>query len=353
MAEQNSKTKNKKKKSALLTVLLVLIMFLGVGILAYPSVADWWNSLHQSRAISTYVEQVDSAGEEKAREMFEAARQYNAELSERENTFKLPEEEQARYRSLLDITGTGIMGYLQIPVIGVNLPIYHGTAESVLQIAAGHLDWSSLPVGGEGTHAVMSGHRGLPSARLFTDLDKMTVGDIFTITVLKETLTYRVDQIRIVRPDEMGELTVQKGKDYCTLVTCTPYGINTHRMLVRGERIENEEQPEARVATVTPGASRIPNYITIPAVGIPLLFLFLLFLLIHDRITYGSRMHPDPERLYRKFKASEGEDGEEEPGEDPEGSSPENKDPEGSSPENNDPEDNNPEENASPAHSSE
>ena len=278
----------------------MLALFLGIGIMAYPTVSDWWNSLHQSRAIASYVEQVESADDEKTREMLARAAAYNEALAKKENRLLMTEEEKALYRSLLDVSGTGILGYLQIPVIGVNLPIYHGTEEAALQVAVGHLEWTSLPVGGESTHAVVSGHRGLPSARLFTDLDKMTVGDVFLVTVLNQTLTYQVDQIRIVKPDEIQDLAIVEGQDYMTLLTCTPYGINTHRMLVRGRRIANAEE-EKRI-TVDPGASKIPTYITIPAVGIPLLFVFLTGLLIYDRLTYGRDGETDPERLYAKYK---------------------------------------------------
>ena len=299
MAE--GKQTKKKKKSALPTVLLVLALFLGIGIMAYPTVSDWWNSLHQSRAIASYVEQVESADGEKTREMLARAAAYNEALARKENRLLMTEEEKALYRSLLDVSGTGILGYLQIPVIGVNLPIYHGTEEAALQVAVGHLEWTSLPVGGESTHAVVSGHRGLPSARLFTDLDKMTVGDVFLVTVLNQTLTYQVDQIRIVKPDEIQDLAIVEGQDYMTLLTCTPYGINTHRMLVRGRRIANAE--EDKIITVDPGATKIPTYITIPAVGIPLLFVFLTGLLIYDRLTYGRDEETDPDRLYAKYRA--------------------------------------------------
>ena len=173
------------------------------------------------------------------------------------------------------------MGYITIKSIGVYIPIYHGVEESVLQIAIGHIDWTSLPVGGESTHAVVSGHRGLPSAKLFTDLDQMKEGDTFTITVLNQMISYEVDQIRIVEPGDISELAVVPGEDYCTLVTCTPYGINTHRLLIRGHRVVNE----GGELVVPAEAFRIPNYITIPAIGIPLLFLFLIVMLI----VYSSR----------------------------------------------------------------
>lgn len=217
------------------------------------------------------------SGQEKE-DMLRAARIYNDKLSNGVN-FKLTDEEYAEYESLLNIGGTGIMGYVQITAIGVNLPIYHSVDESVLQIAVGHIPGSSLPVGGERTHAVLSGHRGLPSAKLFSDLDQIVEGDTFTVNIMDQTTTYMVDQIRIVLPEETGELAIQDGKDYCTLVTCTPYGVNTHRMLVRGRRIENI----AGEVVVVAEAVRIPTYVVIPAVGVPLLFLILVIMLIYYR----------------------------------------------------------------------
>ena len=206
---------------------------------------------------------------------------YNERLWHKSSRYYLTDEEQEEYRSMLNISGNGIMGYIQIPSINVSLPIYHGTDESILQVAVGHIEASSLPVGGESTHCVMSGHRGLPSARLFTDLDQLVEGDIFMLQVLNETLTYQVDQIRIVLPEEIEELDMIRGKDYCTLVTCTPYGINTHRMLVRGIRIDNLE--EAAVIRVTPDAVLVDPKLAAPALAIPMLLVLLIWLLIKYR----------------------------------------------------------------------
>ena len=271
--------KRRRKGPSLSTVILVVILLAGVCILLYPSVSDWWNSMHATRAIAGYVTAVeDLSGEEKER-MLEAARRYNAALADGVD-YDLTEEEYAEYLSLLDIGGTGIMGYVQISAIGVNLPVYHSVDEAVLQIAVGHIPGSSLPVGGERSHSVLSGHRGLPSAKLFSDLDQMQEGDVFTLNVMDQTITYMVDQIRIVLPEETDDLASQAGKDYCTLVTCTPYGINTHRMLVRGRRIENI----AGEVVVVAEAVRIPTYVVIPAVGIPLLFLSLAGMLLYYRI---------------------------------------------------------------------
>ena len=261
------------------TIILMIILLSGVGIFLYPSVSDWWNSMHATRAISGYVTAVEDMSGQEKEDMLQAARIYNDSLSNGVN-FTLTEEQLEEYNSLLNIGGTGIMGYVQISAIGVNLPVYHSVDEGVLQIAVGHIPGSSLPVGGERVHSILSGHRGLPSAKLFSDLDQMQEGDVFTVTVLDETITYMVDQIRIVLPEETDELAIQSGKDYCTLVTCTPYGINTHRMLVRGRRIENIEGDVVIVAE----AVRIPNYIVIPAVGIPMLFLVLAAMLLYYRI---------------------------------------------------------------------
>lgn len=268
----------KKKGPSISTIILVLILVAGVGIFLYPSVSDWWNSMHATRAIAGYVDAVaDMSGQEKE-DMINAARAYNEKLPNGVN-FNLTDGEYAEYESLLDITGTGIMGYVQITAIGVNLPVYHSVDEGVLQIAVGHIPGSSLPVGGERTHAILSGHRGLPSAKLFSDLDQIVEGDTFTLNIMDQTITYMVDQIRIVLPEETDELAITDGKDYCTLVTCTPYGINTHRMLVRGKRIDNI----IGEVVVVSEAVRIPNYIVAPAICIPLLFIILLIMLIYYR----------------------------------------------------------------------
>ena len=272
------KKKKKKKRFSLSTLLLVLILLAGVAVMLYPTVSDWWNSMHATQAIANYTNAVENLSEKQKEEMLRAAREYNKSRPNGAN-FGLTDEEYAEYESLLDITGTGIMGYIQIPSIGVNLPVYHGVEESVLQIAVGHVPGSSLPVGGKRTHAVLSGHRGLPSAKLFSELDKLKEGDIFTVTVLDRVVTYQADQIRIVLPEETDELAIVDGKDYCTLVTCTPYGINTHRILLRGHRIKNINGDIA----ITAEATRIPTYIVVPAVGVPILFIMLVIMLIYYR----------------------------------------------------------------------
>lgn len=260
------------------TILLILVFFIGLSLLLYPSVSDYWNSFHQSRAIAVYAEQVAQLDNDRYDQLWADAVAYNQTLPEKTDRYLFTDAERAEYESLLNVSGNGIIGYIEIPSISCSLPIYHGTNEAVLQIAIGHIEGTSLPTGGEGTHCVLSGHRGLPSARLFTDLDKLIVGDIFLMRVLDETLTYEVDQILIVEPHEMDALAIEEGKDYCTLVTCTPYGINTHRLLVRGHRIENLE--EAKTVRVTADAIQIEPLIVAPIVAIPLLLLLLIALLL-------------------------------------------------------------------------
>ena len=269
-----------KKKGNFLNILLVLVFLVGLSLLLYPSVSDYWNSFHQTRAIATYSEEVANLENEQYDELWAAAQQYNRSLTERGNAYVLSEEQKEAYEKLLDVSGLGVMGYIEIPEIDVSLPVYHGTEESVLQIAVGHLEWSSLPVGGESTHCVLSGHRGLPSAKLFTNLDKLTEGDIFLLRVLDEVLTYEVDQTLIVEPQDTASLQIEEGKDYCTLVTCTPYGINTHRLLVRGHRIEN--QANATSIRVTADAMQIEPVIVAPIVAAPLLLCLMLWVLLRD-----------------------------------------------------------------------
>ena len=260
------------------TVVLILVFFIGLSLLLYPSVSDYWNSMHQTRAIANYAQEVSKLDKGSYDALWSEAWDYNRSLLGRTNSYLLSPEQQEAYDRLLDVSGLGIMGYIEIPSIDCALPIYHGTSESVLQVAVGHLDWTSLPVGGESSHCVLSGHRGLPSAKLFTNLDKLRTGDIFSLRVLDEILTYEVDQILIVEPQETAALRIQEGKDYCTLVTCTPYGINTHRLLVRGHRIENPEQ--TRILRVTADAVQIEPLLVAPIAAIPMLLLLLLLLLL-------------------------------------------------------------------------
>ena len=265
------------KKPSLSTVILILILVIGLSLLLYPSFSNYWNSMFQSRAVVNYLDEVSHLDDEKYSELWESARSYNSSLTQRGNHFLLTPEQQEAYYQQLDIGGTGIMGYIEIPSIGVELPIYHSTSESVLQIAVGHLEWTSLPVGGESTHCVVSGHRGLPSAKLFSELDRLAIGDFFMLYILDETLTYEVDQIRIVDPEDTDDLLIEEGKDLCTLVTCTPYGVNTHRLLVRGHRVENLEQ--AQTVRVTADAIVIEKLVVAPFVLLPILLIMMLWLM--------------------------------------------------------------------------
>ena len=248
----------KKKKGNFTTLLLILVLLAGLSLLLYPSVSDYWNSFHQTRAIATYAEEVANLNQDQYDEIWAATKAYNASLAERDNAYLLSDAQKEKYARLLDISGLGIMGYIEIPEIDV-----------------------SLPVGGESTHCVLSGHRGLPSAKLFTNLDKLREGDIFLLRILDEVLTYEVDQILIVEPQEVGALQIVEGQDYCTLVTCTPYGINTHRLLVRGHRIDNVE--EAKTVRVTADAVQIEPLLVAPIVAIPILLLLLILLLLPKR----------------------------------------------------------------------
>ncbi len=281
-------------KKRISTILLILAFLAGVSLLLYPSVSDYWNSLHASRAVANYAQEVQNMDRTQYDEMWQAAVDYNASLRERENGYFLTDEQQAQYDNLLDVSGTGIMGYIEIPSIGVSLPIYHGTSDAVLQIAVGHIDWTSLPVGGAGTHCVLSGHRGLPSAKLFTNLDQVIEGDTFSIRVLDEVLTYEVDRILIVEPEDVSALAIEPGKDLCTLVTCTPYGINSHRLLVRGHRIENPEQ--AASIRVTSDAIQIEPLLVAPVLALPVLLVLLILLLLPGKKKNrdGRRSHEEP-----------------------------------------------------------
>lgn len=260
------------------TILLLLILLVGAGLLVYPTFSDYWNSLHQSKAITTYVENITNIDNEDYKELWAEAVAYNEEIGENGINWMLSEEEKEAYNEYLKVNDAGVMAFIDIPVIDCSLPIYHGTDDAVLQVAVGHIEGTSLPVGGESSHCVLSGHRGLPSAKLFTDLDKLVEGDIFTINTLDETLTYEVDQIRIVEPTNLSELQIEEGKDYCTLVTCTPYGINTHRLLVRGHRIDNIE--EAKEVRVSADATMMDSIEAAFFFAIPMVLVLLLGVLI-------------------------------------------------------------------------
>lgn len=267
-------------------IALGLVIVIGVCLLAYPTVSDWYNSIHQSRAISNYMERVEQLDETDYSALLQAAQEYNEYLTGKENPLVVEEEERARYEALLNVAGNGIMGYVDIPRIHVELPIYHGTSDAVLQVAVGHMEGSSLPVGGSFTHAVLSGHTGLPKAVLFTNLTELKEDDIFIISVLNETLTYQIDQIKIVLPQETEDLQIVPGQDYCTLITCTPYGVNSHRLLVRGHRIENlpvEEVEEIKPVIAVASAPKERNLPLLIGGGASVLILFLALVIKKTR----------------------------------------------------------------------
>ena len=262
------------------TILLVLIFFVGLAVMLYPTISDYINQRNQTRVVNSYAQQVDGLSDADYTAYFDAADVFNQEIAADPDAL-YHADHFSTYSTTLDVTGTGIMGYITIPRIGVELPIYHGTSDAVLQVAAGHLEGTSLPVGGASTHAVISAHRGLPSAKLFTNLDQLEVGDTFTITVLDRTLTYEVDNISIVLPTETDSLKVSDGKDYVTLMTCTPYGINTHRLLVRGRRITTPDK--LKHIRVTSDAIKIEPILTAPIMALPLLLVLLFWLLFAPR----------------------------------------------------------------------
>ena len=259
-------------------LLLVLMLFVGVCGLLYPSVSQYWNSKTQTRAVDSYRDILESLKPEDYERYFQEAEAYNTALAELYSPLASYKKLQG-YHNMLNVGGNGIMGYVSVPKLGVELPLYHGVSAEVLNVACGHLEGTSLPVGGESTHAVLSAHRGLPHAKLFTELDKMELGDTFQITVLDRTVTYQVDQIKIVTPDDSTDIQIIEGEDMCTLLTCTPYGINSHRLLVRGTRIENA----APTLYVTSNAFQIDSLVATPAVAAPILLILLIVLLIKYR----------------------------------------------------------------------
>ena len=259
------------------------MLFVGVCGLLYPAISQYWNSKTQTRAVSNYQDILNSLKKEDFSSYFQEAEEYNTALAALKTPL-LDYRQLTGYKKILNINGNGIMGYVSIPKLGVELPVYHGVSAEVLNIACGHLEGTSLPIGGESTHCVLSAHRGLPHAKLFTELDKMEPGDTFTLTVLDRTLTYQVDQIKVVRPDESHDIRIIPGEDLCTLLTCTPYGINSHRLLVRGTRIENA----APVLYVTSNAYRIDSLVATPVVAAPILLILLIVLMVKYRDT-GSK----------------------------------------------------------------
>lgn len=280
---KDNKQNQKKKSGSASTIILVAIFFVGLSVLLYPTVSDFWNEKRQSKAIVNYDDLIVNLTPEDYTKFFNEADSYNQKIKGMPSSYMNHSNIAEEYYNILDVNGDGMMGYITIEKIKVQLPIYHGTSDKVLNSAVGHVEGSSLPVGGESTHAVLSAHRGLPSAKLFTNLDKVEVGDVFTIRILDRTITYQVDQVLIVLPHETEALNIVSGEDCCTLVTCTPYGINTHRMLVRGTRIENiEEDKQVNVITE---AYQIDPLIVTPAVAAPMLGILLVVLLVKSSKT--------------------------------------------------------------------
>ena len=268
------------KKKTTTTVIFILVFVIGLSLLLYPTVSDRWNAFHQSRMIISHAESVDRLGAEECGAFLKAAEAYNAALRTFPNRWELTEDEKAQYEKALVVDETKIISYVEIPKIKLSLPIYHGTGSGVLQEAIGHLEGSSLPVGGESTHCVLSGHRGLPSAKLFTELDKLVEGDQFLLYTLNEVLTYEVDQIRVVLPTDLSTLAIEEGKDYCTLFTCTPYGVNTHRLMVRAHRVETVTEKHI---LITAEALQIDEVTVALVIGVPVLSVAFLFVILRPR----------------------------------------------------------------------
>lgn len=292
--------KKDKPKNPHTVLWLVLIFVVGLTLLLYPTVSDWWNSFHQSRAVLAYADTVSNMDEKKYESMWNEAMAYNEELAKTGSLWIMTDEEIKKYEETLRVTDSGIMAYIDIPKINCTLPIYHGTEESILQTAVGHLSGTSLPVGGPGSHCVISGHRGLPSAKLFTDLDKLVEGDEFMIRTLDEVLTYEVDQILIVEPTDLSALVIEPEEDYCTLVTCTPYGINTHRLLVRGHRIDTRNASSVRV---TADALQVNSTVVAIVLAIPMLAILLI---VSFAVTGGNgkngKKRNSIKRIFNKLK---------------------------------------------------
>ena len=276
------------------TIILFITFITGLSLLLYPTVSNYWNAQHQTQAVVDYTERIEKMDDSEKLAEIDRAVSYNSVLVDNGRRFSPNKEEKEIYNSILSVDDNGMMGYITIPELCLKLAIYHGVDESVLQVGIGHIEGSSLPVGGESTHCVLSGHRGLPSAKLFTDIDKLVVGDVFMLHVYDEMLTYEVDQILIVEPEDYSALAIEEGKDYCTLVTCTPYGINTHRLLVRGHRVENKVIDGTRV---TSDAIKVNKYLVIAGLSLLLLFVYYLFVLIVR--LYKKKRHEDYERTKR------------------------------------------------------
>ena len=259
------------------TIILLVTFFIGLSVLLYPSISSYWNSKTQSEAIINYEAMLAAYKPEDYSSFFDAADEYNASLAALPVPLRDYPQLDTQYWETLDVSGTGMMGYLSVPKINQELPVYHGTSESVLAVAVGHFEGTSLPVGGETTHSVVSAHRGLPSAVLFTHLDRMEIGDTFSFTILDRTILYEVDQIRIVEPDDLSLIGIQQGREYCTLLTCTPYGINTQRLLMRGHQIDTSQQCNLYIPNE---AYRVDTLIVMPLVALPIIFVLLVYIMI-------------------------------------------------------------------------
>jgi len=257
------------------TIILLICFFIGLSVLLYPSISSYWNSKTQTQAIVDYEGMLARIKAEDYSAYFEAAEQYNAQLAALDKPFINYKKLQG-YNDILDLSGTGMIGYVTVPKINQELPLYHGTADSVLAFAAGHMEGTSLPVGGTGTHSVVSAHRGLPTAVLFTYLDRMEIGDTFYFTILDRVITYEVDQIRIVKPDDLSLIQIEQGGDYCTLLTCTPYGINTERLLVRGHRLDSTTRRNIYIANE---AYRIDTLVVMPVVALPIISVLMIYVM--------------------------------------------------------------------------
>ena len=304
-SETMSRVDRRKKRNKdnlglnLLVGFLVVVLIGGLGLIAYPSVADWWNRMHQSYAVAGYVAKSKDMSKAEKKKLLDAAHAYNLKLAANSDRWHMNAMQQEQYKNTLDITGTGIMGYVTIPRIKVKLPIYHGTDEGVLQVATGHLAGTSLPVGGPTTHAVISGHTGLPSARLFTGLDELKKGDTFAFHVLDDTYTYQVDQIKVVLPDDLSALNISTSMDFATLITCTPYGVNSHRLLVRGHRIPNPTTPDN---TQYDDPTTMVFATIIVALLVVAILVALVTVLVHVRTARKSTGAHNSGRAYRKRK---------------------------------------------------
>lgn len=263
----------RKKSNVISTIVLIIMLLVGLSVMLYPTISDWWNTREQRAAVARYNDVVADMDDGETERLLNEAHEYNEKLAGVFAPFT-NYDQISGYEDILNISGTGVIGYISIPFIKIELPIYHGTSEEVLNIAAGHLQGSSLPVGGKNTHAVISAHRGLPSAKLFTDLDQLVVGDTFTITVLGEVMTYEIEKILTVKPEEVDKLAIIPDGDYVTLMTCTPYGINTHRLLLRSHRIETTYHYDAKVVA---DAVQVDPILAVPAISAPLVILLICF----------------------------------------------------------------------------